>query len=52
MIYNDTGFLSFYKGLDSALMRQAIYTTARFGIFFSLKDYVESTQDGKNLSLG
>jgi solute carrier family 25 oxoglutarate transporter 11 len=37
--------------LDSALMRQAIYTTARFGIFLNMQDYLKSRQEGKNLSL-
>jgi len=37
----ESGVGSFYRGLDSALMRQIIYTTARFGIFFNLVDYVK-----------
>jgi len=33
-------------------MRQLFYTTARFGIFLNLSDYVKRTKnDGKNLSL-
>ena len=31
-------------------MRQIIYTTARFGIFFNLVDYVKYGQGGQNLS--
>jgi len=38
---SESGVASFYRGLDSALMRQIIYTTARFGIFFNLVDYVK-----------
>jgi len=47
----ETGFLSMYRGLDSALMRQIIYCTARFGIFFNLMDYIKFSQGGQNLSL-
>jgi solute carrier family 25 oxoglutarate transporter 11 len=46
----ESGVRSFYRGLDSALMRQIIYTTARFGIFFNLVDYVKYGQGGQNLS--
>lgn len=46
----ETGVRSFYRGLDSALMRQIIYTTARFGIFFNLVDYVKYGQGGQNLT--
>jgi solute carrier family 25 oxoglutarate transporter 11 len=42
----ETGVKGFYRGLDSALMRQVIYTTARFGIFFNLVDYVKFGQGG------
>jgi solute carrier family 25 oxoglutarate transporter 11 len=38
------GMKGFYKGLDSALVRQATYTTTRFGIFLNLMDYVKSTK--------
>ena len=41
IIQNEGGVRAFYKGLDSALLRQALYTTSRFGIFFSLSDYVK-----------
>lgn len=33
-------------------MRQAVYTTARFGIFLSLSDYLREKNGGKNLSFG
>lgn len=46
----ESGVASFYKGIDSALMRQIIYTTARFGIFFNLVDYVKFSQGGQNLT--
>lgn len=32
----EAGFKGFYKGLDSALVRQATYTTARFGIYLNV----------------
>lgn len=35
------GIKGFYKGIDSALMRQAVYTTARFGIFLNYTDYLK-----------
>jgi len=35
-IFKEAGIKSFYRGLDSALMRQAVYTTTRLGIYFSL----------------
>lgn len=31
-------FSQFYRGLDSALLRVVLYTTTRFGLFYSLKD--------------
>jgi hypothetical protein len=37
--------------IDSALMRQALYTTTRLGIYFSLSDYLKYTiNGGENLS--
>lgn len=38
----------FYKGIDSAYMRQAVYTTARFGLFLNLSDYVKQNKNGGN----
>lgn len=35
---NEGGFKAFYKGLDSALMRQIVYATLRFGFFYSAID--------------
>ena len=32
--------------LDSALTRQALYTTTRLGIYFSLSDYLKYTVNG------
>jgi solute carrier family 25 oxoglutarate transporter 11 len=36
------GARSFYKGLDSALVRQMTYTTTRFGIFLNVTQYMQS----------
>ncbi len=38
---NDGGIKGFYRGIDSALLRQAIYATLRLGIYFNLSDYVK-----------
>lgn len=32
------GFKGFYAGLDSALLRQAVYTSTRLGLFYTIKD--------------
>src|SRR4051794_7228450 len=39
-IYKESGYRTFYKGLDSALLRQALYTSTRLGLFYSIKDYI------------
>jgi len=45
------GTIGFYRGLDAALMRQIFYTTARFGIFMNLSDYIKREKNnGENLS--
>jgi len=38
----DGGIKSFYKGLDSALVRQMTYTTARFGIYLNVTQYMQN----------
>ena len=30
----------FYRGLDSALLRQLFYTSTRLGLFYNIKDYL------------
>jgi solute carrier family 25 oxoglutarate transporter 11 len=32
----------FYAGLDSALLRQAVYTSTRLGLFYSIQDYIKN----------
>ena len=34
-------FKPFYAGLDSALLRQAVYTSTRLGLFYSINDYIK-----------
>ena len=41
-ILNNEGAFSFYKGLDSALFRQATYGTARLGLYKSFFDHREA----------
>jgi hypothetical protein len=33
------GALGFYKGIDSAMVKELTYTTTRFGVFYNLMDY-------------
>jgi solute carrier family 25 oxoglutarate transporter 11 len=41
-IYKETGSLkTFYRGLDSALLRQAVYTSTRLGLFYDIQDYLK-----------
>jgi solute carrier family 25 oxoglutarate transporter 11 len=48
---NEGGMKGFYKGLDSALLRQAVYATLRLGIYFNLSDYIKNnTNNGANLT--
>ena len=48
---NEGGIKAFYRGIDSALLRQAVYATLRLGIYFNLTEYVkESVNGGQNLS--
>lgn len=48
---NDGGVKGFYKGIDSALLRQAIYATLRLGIYFNLSDHIkDNVNGGANLS--
>jgi solute carrier family 25 oxoglutarate transporter 11 len=38
-IMSEGGPTAFYKGLDSAILRQVVYGTLRLGIFFNLSEY-------------
>ena len=48
----DGGIKGFYKGLDSALVRQATYTTTRFGVYLNVSQYMQNNlpEGQKNLS--
>lgn len=48
-ILAEEGVRALYSGLDSALLRQATYTTARLGIFRSLFDWRKQANNGKDL---
>lgn len=47
----ENGFKALYRGLDSALLRQVLYTTTRFGIFYSLNDSIKKKNKGKPASI-
>jgi solute carrier family 25 oxoglutarate transporter 11 len=50
---NEGGLKGFYQGIDSALLRQAVYATLRLGIYFNLSDYIKDHMNGgANLSVG
>ena len=49
-IYTKEGIKSFYKGIDSALLRQAIYTSLRLGLYFNFFDYIKKIKKA-NLTL-
>lgn len=46
-IHKNQGIRGFYKGLDSALFRQATYATARLGIFKSISDELKARNKSK-----
>ena len=35
---SEGSYMAFYRGLDSALMRQVFYTSTRLGLFYTIKD--------------
>lgn len=44
-LYAEAGMKGFYRGLDSALLRQAVYASLRIGIYYSLNEKV-ADKDG------
>lgn len=51
-VYNIGGVKEFYRGLDSALLRQVVYGTLRLGIYFNLTEYIKKERNnGENLSV-
>ena len=49
-VYATGGVKEFYKGLDSAILRQVVYGTLRLGIFFNLTESYKKKNGGKNIS--
>lgn len=50
-VYQIGGIKEFYRGLDSALLRQVVYGTLRLGIYFNLTEYIKTEKNGgENLS--
>ncbi|KAI3378137.1 hypothetical protein SNEBB_007082 [Seison nebaliae] len=47
-LVTNEGFLALYNGLSASLMRQATYSTSRFGIYETIKTQI--SEDGKHLS--
>merc|ERR1711990_955800 len=37
-IYKEGGIKYFYKGLDSAILRQVVYGTMRLGLFYNISE--------------
>ena len=37
---SEGSYKAFYRGLDSALMRQVFYTSTRLGLFYTIKDHL------------
>ena len=49
-VFSEGGLKGFYRGMDSALLRQAVYGTARLGIYFNLAQKIKAKNNGQNLS--
>lgn len=45
-IYAEGGTKAFYKGIDSALLRQVVYGTLRLGIFFNMTESMKQKNGG------
>jgi len=44
VIKDQGSVFALYKGLDSALMRQMVYTSIRFGLFYEIKDRIKHSK--------
>lgn len=49
-VYLQRGLKEFYSGLDSALMRQAVYATIRLGLYKSLSDREKRLTNSNSIS--
>lgn len=45
-LYKEGGVKAFYRGLDSALLRQAVYCGFRMGLYYSINDFQEKRNGG------
>lgn len=50
MYAEEGGISSFYKGLDAALLRQAVYATLRLGLYFNFSDALKKKSGKENLT--
>jgi solute carrier family 25 oxoglutarate transporter 11 len=50
-LYAEGGVKGFYRGIDSAILRQVVYGTLRLGLFFNLSEYFKQKNGGKNMSV-
>lgn len=51
-IYKEKGFRTFYSGLDSALLRQALYATTRLGLYRTLVEREKAATGQSAISFG
>ena len=52
MIAKEEGFTVLYSGLAPALLRQAIYGTVKYGLYYTIKDVVGGEESPlKNVSI-
>lgn len=51
-IYRTGGMKGFYAGIDSALLRQAIYASLRIGIYYTVNDEITKRNGGKTPGAG
>ncbi|KAG1059798.1 hypothetical protein G6F42_028177 [Rhizopus arrhizus] len=50
-IAQNEGFFKLYAGLSASILRQATYSTVRFGVYEKLKDYIQSTTQQSKLNI-
>jgi len=51
IIKNEGGVKALYRGIDSALLRQAVYATMRLGLYFTMSDHLKARKTGPNQNL-
>ena len=53
-VVSEEGFKALYSGLSPALLRQAVYGTIKYGLYYSIKDFIggeESTIKNVNIAI-